>query len=1180
MQAQSYLLSGSEHEIVNGVYTLNGFNILNQPRYTHSSGDYDINYDGKGTWWLNTDKGLSGGAKFYRAVGDEHQPPASGWITDKALATKILLVADENNEANHLKKNAIVLPVVYVSREGTDDIDSNNVIVPKNVAPTVTLNDGKPPVKKTRSTTATNIYNLRIGYYRINSDNSACDFSGESPDPRYNVSTNMGFNLVLNPGDDVNCGWQLFPDKYYLNANATPIITSTATPYTMTINVSAWEEDGCGDDNQYNSSCFNEDDHPLNFNQTTVTFDPNNMNYGYNFMNIEATGNGAQYGIRLEWEMLDNLLVTMYEDANLSGNRQQVFGLGDWDVNSIMSGVKNDNISSMVVASGYKVTAYNNGGFNGYPTVFRGNVNFVEGFNDVISSFKVEIDDFMPNTASQTLAIYFNGSDATLEYDLQNYAPLLVADHMIMIKGIGASNQNYTSYNVDNIAHIEEEVVHSYTGFDFPNPFPTVFVSTAKVFKNNNQTPSIYRHVFGVDMDYDGSAVAGYEDEDSYAAVASVFKVLKRYNLKDYNKILISGHSRGTAVGVSSFLYGLKKAIEGDPQFLEFQGLVNQIFGNANVINVVGLDPVAGSTYYGLTNNYHMGSTFRMREIYSWLKLNLPNIHFSEIYANGARMLEASALGGLGYTLYSNTFVPSPNFLHVEPSNNVHRYWLGYRHSSIAGKAEKLTNLYINANTLTPLQKTAQFLNAGLTNQSLFRDSTYWFNEFRTNDQLGWLSALELYGCDNAPVINDPDADLEITYYHGQRHTTFNNSDASPVNMDNFIGNNNLQFNCSSESFAPKTNGLFQSTNKYTDTAGWTHYCSCKGELLLSLKEGGTGIDVPANNGVTFIENLQSIFIANNTGFITSPNGAALMNRSWNVNPTTQPSNEVPVRFYFKPIDYSNINDTLIAHNQLPLTSLNQLWFYKATSGGAHEVISNIPTANIYTHDLIPSTTKWTLGTTPRNEHYAEFKTTSFSGGGGGGTSGANNPLPIELLAFAGKKEASSNVLSWVTQSEQNNAYFNLQYSTNGIDYTTITTIPSKAMNGNSETSIDYSTRHNTPSLGHNYYRLEQVDINHQKQIASTVIDLIWGANGSTVSCYPNPTSDILNIDLYATKDQHTIIKLLDVIGRVVKHIQVRSLTGMNNIKISMGEIESGIYTIQVYENNTLTHSSLVKKND
>jgi hypothetical protein len=188
-------------------------------------------------------------------------------------------------------------------------------------------------------------------------------------------------------------------------------------------------------------------------------------------------------------------------------------------------------------------------------------------------------------------------------------------------------------------------------------------------------------------------------------------------------------------------------------------------------------------------------------------------------------------------------------------------------------------------------------------------------------------------------------------------------------------------------------------------------------------------------------------------------------------------------------------------------------------------------------------------------------------------------PLPATITKFNGRKLNSSDMLEWTTASEQNNAYFNLQHSTNGVDFKTIAKVNSKAQNGNSQTELNYSYEHTTPSLGHNYYRLEQVDIDNQSTINAKIVDLIWGANGSTVSLYPNPTQDVLNIDLYTTKVQNTTVKVLDMSGRVVKQIQARSEAGMSTLSVSLGELSSGVYTVQVYDNDKLSHVGKVKKN-
>jgi len=125
---KSFKFSGSVHAIVNGEYVLNGVNKLGQPRYTHTSGDYEVNYDGKGNWWLNTDKNLSGGPKYYRAPGDAQGPPSTGWVDNEGQPTQVTFAAGAQNAAYEAQKNVRKAAITYVSRVGTDDIDPNQVI--------------------------------------------------------------------------------------------------------------------------------------------------------------------------------------------------------------------------------------------------------------------------------------------------------------------------------------------------------------------------------------------------------------------------------------------------------------------------------------------------------------------------------------------------------------------------------------------------------------------------------------------------------------------------------------------------------------------------------------------------------------------------------------------------------------------------------------------------------------------------------------------------------------------------------------------------------------------------------------------------------------------------------------------------------------------------------------------
>ncbi|MBK9482453.1 MAG: T9SS type A sorting domain-containing protein [Bacteroidetes bacterium] len=297
-------------------------------------------------------------------------------------------------------------------------------------------------------------------------------------------------------------------------------------------------------------------------------------------------------------------------------------------------------------------------------------------------------------------------------------------------------------------------------------------------------------------------------------------------------------------------------------------------------------------------------------------------------------------------------------------------------------------------------------------------------------------------------------------------------------------------------------------------------------------------------------------------------NGQPFVRRWYQITPTTNGSADV--KLYINQTDFDDYNAAVVAP-YLPLPTgpgdaagIANIRITKNDDGG----LGNNPI--VITPAVSWNGTYWELSfNTPS---FSQFRVHSVNPG--------NVPLPVTVTSFSGTKLESSDKLSWITSSEQNNAYFNLQHSTDGISFSTIAKVASKAPNGNSNTALSYTATNNKPALGHNYYRLQQVDIDNKVSVHAQIVDLIWGANGSTVSIYPNPTTDILNIDLYATSAQNTTVKLLDMSGRVIRQVQAKSAVGMNNIQLSLGEIASGVYTVQVYENNHLTHTSKVKKND
>ncbi len=88
-------------------------------------------------------------------------------------------------------------------------------------------------------------------------------------------------------------------------------------------------------------------------------------------------------------------------------------------------------------------------------------------------------------------------------------------------------------------------------------------------------------------------------------------------------------------------------------------------------------------------------------------------------------------------------------------------------------------------------------------------------------------------------------------------------------------------------------------------------------------------------------------------------------------------------------------------------------------------------------------------------------------------------PLPITLIDFSGEFKDDKVFLKWSTASEQNNDYFYIERSLDGLNWIRII---EKTGSGNTSYQIDYSSVDNKPFIGINYYRLTQVDFDGQKE--------------------------------------------------------------------------------------------------
>ncbi len=187
---------------------------------------------------------------------------------------------------------------------------------------------------------------------------------------------------------------------------------------------------------------------------------------------------------------------------------------------------------------------------------------------------------------------------------------------------------------------------------------------------------------------------------------------------------------------------------------------------------------------------------------------------------------------------------------------------------------------------------------------------------------------------------------------------------------------------------------------------------------------------------------------------------------------------------------------------------------------------------------------------------------------------------PIVLSSFTGYKENNKNILNWVTASEQNNSGFEIQKSTDGIEFKKMGFVLSKAENGTSSFEIKYSYTDATPANGTNYYRLRQLDKDGKEFISNVVVLKSNIKLAEIVSLYPNPVKDNLNVSVNSSITDRVSLVITDITGRTIIQQNYPLNNGNNNIQVKTTTLVAGTYLIKITgsDNKEIATEQFIKK--
>ena len=267
------------------------------------------------------------------------------------------------------------------------------------------------------------------------------------------------------------------------------------------------------------------------------------------------------------------------------------------------------------------------------------------------------------------------------------------------------------------------------------------------------------------------------------------------------------------------------------------------------------------------------------------------------------------------------------------------------------------------------------------------------------------------------------------------------------------------------------------------------------------------------------------------------------------IQPSTQPTDSVSVRFYFLDSEVDSLMSALGCTNCGTLHDAYQLGVTQYSKDVVNEdsTLSN-NTSGIYRF-MVPHNQ---VSIIPNdNGYYAEFKVAGFSEFwiNAGGTT-QSQPIGSVLQSFTAiKTDSSHSLLQWSLISGSNTSYFLVQKSVDGgTDFSNIDSISYNPSSNNYQyaDSLFY---------GNNYYRIKIVDSSGKYQY--TNIQFLTRTEPITqIQVFPNPVLNNTALTI-KTPENCQSIQLCDALGRV---FITENTSGLSNTLELKNGVATGIY--------------------
>jgi hypothetical protein len=119
---------------------------------------------------------------------------------------------------------------------------------------------------------------------------------------------------------------------------------------------------------------------------------------------------------------------------------------------------------------------------------------------------------------------------------------------------------------------------------------------------------------------------------------------------------------------------------------------------------------------------------------------------------------------------------------------------------------------------------------------------------------------------------------------------------------------------------------------------------------------------------------------------------------------------------------------------------------------------------------------------------------------------------------------------------------------------------------GISNIETSYSFTDKTP-VQNGYYRIAEYDLDGTVNYTS-VVRSSCNTTNDAVSLWPNPVIDIVTVQIVTANQSQAVIRVFDSKGALVRIQKAAVLPGTNQLRVDMGSLANGVYTLSIGWNN------------